>query len=289
MQTKHDVKRILESAGRVPGRGPGQNFLVDGNLLRMMASLGELELRDVVWEVGTGTGALTELLAEKCDHVFTVDIDEPLQGAARRELASFTNITFILGDVLASKHAISPDVPGAINRYMGTHPDRNLKVVSNLPYNIATPFILNALAGKPVPVMMVVMVQREAAERLAGAPGTAAYGAASVMAQALAHVEVVRILSRHVFWPKPKVESAILRVTPRPLEEMEGVKIDAVKSLADVLFQHRRKRVLGVVRKYLGEEAFVDFQKYFERKGINPNARAQNLATVDFIRLAKYN
>jgi len=289
LQTKHDVKRILESAGLVPVKGPGQNFLVDGNLLRLMASLGELEGRDVVWEVGTGTGALTELLAERCERVFTVDVDERLQAAARRQLERSSNVTFILGDVLASKHVLAPAVLAPILGYLEAHPGKRLKVVSNLPYSIATPFVMDALAEKIPLALMVVMVQREAAERLTGAPGSAAFGVASVMAQALARVEIVRLVSRHVFWPKPKVESAIVRITPRPPEETAGLEIAAVKSLADVLFQHRRKRVLGVARKFLGEDVAARFRSYFELKGIDENARAEDLAVFDFVELAKYN
>jgi len=289
LQTRHDVIRIARNAGRLPVKGPGQNFLIDGNIARIVTGHGELSAEDFVWEVGTGTGILTELLAEKCAHVFSVDIDGKLQDAARKELKSFPNITFINIDILDSKHKLSAEVLTRIREFLSSKPELTLKIISNLPYNIATPFILNALKEDILIERMIVMVQREIAERIASAPARSSYGALSVMAQTLADVEIIHLMSRNVFWPRPKIESAVLKITPKSGEKLAQIDISGLKSLMHTLFGQRRKKVLGVVRKNLGEDAFAHFRQYFIKNDINLNARPQDIATVDFIALSKYN
>ena len=288
MQTKRDITRILAEADLLPVKGPGQHFMIDGNTLRKTAAMAELTPNDLVLEVGTGTGVLTELLAQQAGHVVTVDLDERLQAAAAAELADFDNITFIRTDVLETKHRLSAAVTGAIESRL-EHSGEQLKIVSNLPYNIATPFILNTLES-PLPVtLMVVMVQREAAERLAAASGTAAYGGASVIAQTLSEVAIAHRVPPTAFWPKPRVSSAILRIQPRRAKNSEPVDISALRSLTEILFQQRRKRVLSTVRKRLGARAHECFERIFAERAIRSDARPEELRVIDFQRLSNYN
>jgi len=287
MQTKHDVARILSEAGLLPVKGPGQNFLVDGNLLRKMADLTEPDGRDTILEVGTGTGALTEVLAEKAGRVFTVDIDRRLQEAAARALRRLDNIVYINADILASKRALAPEVVDRVAAHLACQENPRLKIASNLPYNVATPFVINTLESELPVERMIVTVQREVAERLAASPGSSTYGVTSVIVSVLADVSIVHTISPNVFFPKPKVSGAILRIAPKSKSDRPQVSMAALRRLAETVFQHRRKQALGTVRHAFGVETLETCREVFARRSIASNARPQDLSPADYIELAK--
>ena len=149
----------------------GQNFLTDLNLLRLLAETADLSPDDVVLEVGTGTGSLTSLIAERAAAVVTVEIDPQLHQLASEELIDFDNVTQLQQDALASKHALEPAMMAAIADRLAERPGRRFKLVANLPYSVATPLIANLLSGSPVPEAMTITIQRELAERIVAQPG----------------------------------------------------------------------------------------------------------------------
>lgn len=241
-QSIADVQQLLARQGLEPNRRLGQNFLVDGNLMRMVVDAAELDAaRDVVLEVGAGTGSLTLLLAERAARVVTVETDRNLVPILEEVLEGVGNVNLLVMDALAGKHEVAGEVTAAVREAIEQVPQARLKLAANLPYVIATPLVINLLLGEPRPDLLVFTVQRELADRLAATHDTADYGPISILAQALATVERLHDLSPNVFWPKPQVHSTLVRVRP------EAARYEAVgdpallQQLAGGLFAHRRK------------------------------------------------
>ena len=160
-QTTTFLKQRMEEAGIRPVSKFGQNFLIDLNLVNMIADSASITEQDIVVEVGTGTGSLTGLIAQKARHVITVEIDQNLWQLAQEELSSFGNITFLQQDALRNKNNLSPVLLDTIRSEMAKAEGSRLKLVANLPYNIATPLITNLLTlDDIVPTSMTVTIQK---------------------------------------------------------------------------------------------------------------------------------
>jgi len=272
----------------VPRTRYGQNFLIDLNLVRLLADSAELGRRDLVLEVGTGTGSLTAMLAQRAGHVITVEVDNRLYQLASEELIDAANVTMLQCDALKNKNRLSPMVTEAIDRHLTDMPGGRLKLVANLPYNIATPLITNLLALERPPVLMVVTIQKELADRLAAAPSTKDYGALSVWVQSQCRVELVRQMSPSVFWPRPKVDSAIVRVRLVPERRAQIPHRDAFHQFARAMFFHRRKllrrELLSFAKDRLDKPA-VD--RLMSDLGFPADARAEQLDVGQMLRLCE--
>ncbi len=214
--------RRMRAFGIRPKRDLGQNFLIDSNLLDVIARAAELGPDDVVLEVGGGLGVLSEHLAERVAHVHVVELDRTLEPALRDALDAHPNTTLHFAD------AVKLDLAA-----LDPPPD---KVVANLPYGVAATVILRTVAELPRVTTWVAMVQKEVGQRLAAKPGTSAYGAPSVLAQLACDVRVLRPVSRTVFHPVPNVDSVLVGLTRRgPAPE------PALRALVSQGFAHRRK------------------------------------------------
>jgi 16S rRNA (adenine1518-N6/adenine1519-N6)-dimethyltransferase len=204
----------------------GQNFLVDRNILDVIERLAGLSRNDVVLEVGGGPGVLSERLAAATEFVHVVEFDERLRERLEAAVAPFDNVALYFADAVSLDYAALAPTPS--------------KMVANLPYGVAATVILKTIDELPSVAEWVVMVQREVGERFAAAPGTAAYGVPSVLAQLACEVKVLRPISRQVFRPVPNVDSVLLglrRVRPGA---------DArVAALVHGAFAHRRKALAG--------------------------------------------
>lgn len=240
------MQRFRE-AGFEPQSRHGQNFLIDLNLLGILLDAADLGPDDVVLEIGTGMGTLTTQMAPLAGHVVTVEIDEHLYQLASEELIEFDNVTMLQQDALRNKNNLSDAVLDIVAEQVRAAPGRQLKLVANLPYNVATPIISNLLLAPVVPAMMVVTIQKEMGDRLLAAPRTKDYSALSIWVQSLCDVEQVRILPPQVFWPRPKVTSAIIKITPK---EEKRARISDLKSFHEfvrAMFFHRRKFLRSVI------------------------------------------
>src|SRR3954449_12011068 len=207
-QTKHEIQAILSSAGTEPRHRFGQNFMIDQNLVRIVADAGELDPNDTVIEVGPGTGTLTEELLARAGRVIAVEIDRDLAAMLRQRFGENQKFTLIEGDALAGKHELNRDLIGSLTA--GQRPASFTKLVANLPYNIASPLVIELLiAGVD---LLAFTVQKEVADRLRAGANDDAYGPLSVMAQLLSRVEVLRTLPPQAFWPPPKIESSLVRM-----------------------------------------------------------------------------
>ncbi|MEM6362895.1 MAG: 16S rRNA (adenine(1518)-N(6)/adenine(1519)-N(6))-dimethyltransferase RsmA [Planctomycetota bacterium] len=288
-QTASFLSKRLSAAGLKPVSRYGQNFLVDLNLVELIARSAELTRRDVVLEIGTGVGSLTAIMADQAGAIVTVEIDQNLFALASDELAEHPNVKLIHGDALKNKNTFRPDllplVEEALARlsqspYTDVDPELppRFMLVANLPYNVATPIVSNLLRRSPTPDRIVVTIQKELADRMTAKPSTKDYGALSVWVQALCEVEIVRVLSPAVFWPRPKVESAIVKLDVIPERRAAFADLEYFHQTVRALFFHRRKflrRVVMSAMKGRLDKAQVD--DVLRQCGRNENERAEQL------------
>jgi 16S rRNA (adenine1518-N6/adenine1519-N6)-dimethyltransferase len=243
----------------------GQNFLADPNLLDAIVRDAELGPGDVVLEIGPGEGVLTERLAGAAGHVHAVEIDRGL-AAALEPVAGLPNVDLHWGDAVRLDLAGLRPPPTA--------------VVSNLPYSVATPVILRTIEQLPAVERWTVMVQREIADRLRARPGSRTYGSPSVLAQIAAEVRLLRTVDPAVFRPRPRVESAVLRLQRRG----PGAGA-ATRALVRDAFAHRRKSLARSLE--LATPGRMDaVRAALEEAGLRADARAESLHPEDFVRLA---
>ena len=240
----------------------GQHFLADPNILDVIGRLAELDRDDVVLEIGPGQGALTRYLAERVARVHAVEIDRDLEPALR-ELGANVDVTF--GDALRLQL-----------------PQDATKLVSNLPYNVATPVVVESLDGLPNVGLWCVMVQREVAERFFAEPGTKEYGSVSVLVQLAAERTGFHAVSRTVFRPQPNVDSALVAFRRTELPADYG----RVKELVTAAFAHRRKTLPNSVAQ-AGLATREDAAAALAAIGHPAEIRAEALAPAEFVALAR--
>ncbi len=264
-QTKQQIQALLADAGSSPRHRFGQNFMIDGNLVRLVADAGNIAPGDMVIEVGPGTGTLTEELLSRGADVVAVEIDRDLAALLRGRHADNPHFTLIEGDALAGKHEINRDLSA---RIVSANADaRAVKLVANLPYNIASPLVIELLiAGVG---LLAFTVQKEVADRLRAQAGSDDYGPLTVMAQLLASVEVLRTLPPQAFWPAPKIDSALVRMTRA---DQLGGDAPEVGRFVQRLFAARRK----TLRKALSQME-LDAQSLLNALGIDPQLRPERL------------
>ena len=256
--------RRMRQFGVRPSRELGQNFLIDSNILDVIARAADLGPDDVVLEVGGGLGVLSEYLAERTAHVHVVEVDRRLEPPLRDALDPHPNATLHLADaVKLDLAALEPP------------PD---KVVANLPYGVAASVILRTIEQLPGARTWVAMVQKEVGERFAARPGTPAYGVPSVLAQLACEVKVLRPVSRTVFHPVPNVDSVLVGLTRRAPAPEPGLR-----ALVQQGFAHRRKALARSLALAGGDRDRV--RAALEAIGRPADARAETLAPDDWRRL----
>jgi 16S rRNA (adenine1518-N6/adenine1519-N6)-dimethyltransferase len=245
----------------------GQHFLVDGNILGVIARLAELHESDIVLEVGPGLGALTAHLADRVRRVYAVELDAALEPQLLERLGARRNVELRFGDAL--RIDLLHVAPGAT------------KLVANLPYNIATPLIVESLDGLPRIGLWCVMVQREVADRLFALPSTKAFGAVSVLVQLVAERTGFHPVSPSVFRPQPSVDSALVAFRRTGLPADFG----HVKRVVEASFAHRRKRLVNSLElARVADRARA--AGAVRRLGRPPTVRAEELEPHEFLALA---
>jgi 16S rRNA (adenine1518-N6/adenine1519-N6)-dimethyltransferase len=257
------VRDLLASHGLRPTRALGQNYLVDPNTARKVVRLAEVEPGETVLEVGPGLGSLTLALRAAGALVVAVEADERLLPALAEALGDDQGTRIVAGD--------------ALRLDLGELAPAARKLVANLPYNLAATIVLEVLTGCPSYQRLTVMVQREVGERLAAAPGTAAYGATSAKVAALAEARVLSAVSRKVFLPEPHVDSVLIGLVRRRHPATEGVPWPLLDRVIDAAFSQRRKTLRNSLRglgldaeqvERLGRDAGVDLSLRAERLGV---------------------
>ena len=233
-------------------------------------------------EVGTGTGSLTGLIAAKANHVVTVEIDQHLHQLAQEELEEFENITFLHQDALKNKNNYHPTVFETIQNRMDATEGTVFKLAANLPYNIATPVISNLLRCPITPEIMSVTIQKELGDRIVAEPNSKDYGALSLWIQSLCDAEIVRVMKPSVFWPSPKVDSAIVRMVFRPDKRAQIEDLEFFHRFSRAIFFHRRKFLRSVaISAFKTELNKPQVDDVLQKMGLGPQARTEQLSVAE--------
>ncbi|MGH2907504.1 MAG: 16S rRNA (adenine(1518)-N(6)/adenine(1519)-N(6))-dimethyltransferase RsmA [Solirubrobacterales bacterium] len=257
--------------GVTPRRKLGQNFLIDNNILDVIAGAAALSPDDVVLEIGGGLGVLSEALAEQVAHVHVIEIDRTLQPALEDAIGDAGNVTLEFADAVDLDFAALDPLPG--------------KLVANLPYGIAATSVIKAFYELPELQLCCVMTQREVAERLTAPPGGKLYGATSVLVQAVSAETATRKLSRNIFHPVPNVDSSLATLTRTTANPAPGFE-----DLVHGAFAHRRKPLAGSLALARRGTPSADTVKQaavdaLAELGHDANTRAERLSASDFLHL----
>lgn len=287
-QTQSYLRNLFARRGIAPQHRYGQNFLIDLNIHDLIVRAADVGPTDVILEIGPGAGALTALMAEKASAVVAVEIDPGMARLTKEATSGRLNVRVLNMDALANKHTISPDVLSNVRAGLAVAPDRRFKLVANLPYNVATPILSNLLIqDDPHPALLVATIQLELAERLRAEPATDAYGGLSVLVQAVADVEIVRTLPPKVFWPRPKVDSAVVKIAPNPEKRAKIADPAWFHAVVRRLFLHRRKNLRRVLYSaWRGKWTKPEVDAMLEGLGLTGLVRAEAMNVEEFLALA---
>jgi 16S rRNA (adenine1518-N6/adenine1519-N6)-dimethyltransferase len=277
-QTTSYLRELLESQGLRPRRQLGQNFLIDLNLLEVLVNAATIEPGDVVLEIGAGTGGLTTRLAALAAGVVAVEIDPGFHRLASREIASAPNVELIHADALAGKNKINPDVIKAVARMLEVKNASHYRLVANLPYDVATSIVGNLLVDELPVRSMTITVQYEVGLRMAADPGSRDYGPLSALIQRVGRVEWVRTLPPTVFWPRPKIDSCILRIDVDDSKRTELEKLRAWNRFVRDLFMQRRKMLRSAVASIPGYKIVKPrLEALFDEIGMSGDVRSEQM------------
>ncbi len=254
-----------------PRKRLGQHFLTDPRILGRIVDALAPTAEETVIEIGPGRGALTEVLMQRAGRVIAIEVDRDLARLLRERYAGDGRLVVVEADVLDTNFGALVDGPFVL--------------AGNVPYNITTPIMFHALK-RPRPMRAVYLVQREVAERVVAPAGSENYGALSVNVQSVAQAELVFKVPAGAFQPPPKVESAVLRITPRADPVLEAEEEDRYRALVQAAFGLRRKQLRRVVRTIctLGADAA---DRVVAEAGLDPAARPEVLTPTDFARLLR--
>jgi len=266
LETLPPLREALAEHGLLARKSFGQHFLLDLNITRKIARLAAFAPGDRVIEVGPGPGGLTRALLEAGAVVIAIEKDERFRPLLE-ELgqAAPGALTLILADALVANEARLAD-------------GRPAHVVANLPYNVGTALLIKWLTGPWTPASMTLMFQKEVADRITAPTNGEAYGRLAVIAQATSEAKMVMEVPARAFTPPPKVDSAVVRLTPRP-DRPSPARLDALQKITAAAFGQRRK-MLRASLKAMGGEPLI------EAAGLNPQARAETIDVEAFLRLA---
>lgn len=286
-QTRSHLIALFQQEGLHPRGDLGQNFLIDLNLLESIVAEADLSVDDVVLEIGAGTGGLTTFLAAEAGAVVSVEYDPNMYRLAGEAVSRLPDVTLLNCDALKSKHQLNPLIITEIDRELAAEPGRRLKLVANLPYHVGTPIIANLLALDYPLDRMVVTIQYELAQRLCAKPHTSDYSALSVFLQAQCRIKIIHKLGPSVFWPRPDVDSAIVRIDPDPVLRSKIVDRHAMQIFLRDLFTQRRKLLRGVLaQNYKGRLTKPVIDAILAELQLPAEARAEELEVDQLVALS---
>lgn len=267
-----ETKKLLEKYGLRPKKRLGQNFLISSKVLTKIVKASRLKRNDVVLEIGPGLGTLTKELAKRAKKVIAVEKDERMAVALKQDLKGFDNIEIVGGDILKINFQFSK------NGY---------KLLANLPYYITAPVIRKFLESSNPPKLMVLMVQKEVAKRICEKPPR--MSKVAVFCQFYGTPKVVSFVRKSAFWPQPKVDSAILKITPEKVPNKSARSRQFVRDFEKVVnvgFSQPRKQLLNNLSKKLNLPR-ENVSKWLQKNNINPKQRAESLTIKDWVNLTK--
>lgn len=270
------VREILNKFDFNFTKSLGQNFLIDGNIVRGIVEKSDIDENSYVLEVGPGFGTLTEELAQRAKKVVAVEIDRSLEEVLDYTLRDYDNVEVVFGDILKL------DIEKLIDEKLGGGP---VHVVANLPYYITTPIIARFIEEDLNVDSLTVMVQKEVAERIVSGPGTKAYGSLSVFVQFYTEAEIIIEAPKTVFMPQPNVDSSVVRMKIR--KEPSYNNKEKFFKLVKAAFSMRRKTLLNCLSKADFNMDKGQLEEKLIEIGIDPKIRGERLEIEDFIKIAE--
>ncbi len=301
VQSKQELRDLLERAGIEPRPNLGQNFLIDQNLMQLLVEKVKLQPDDTVLEVGAATGSLTELLAERAGAVVAVEIDRRLMKIAKQKLIGQDNVDLLCCNALF-EGKLDMSVALKLTQHLGRLGGR-LLLVANLPYNLASRLLIECICGELPFTGLYFTVQHEVAQRILSPAGSKSYGLMSIVFQASGRVKRLRKLSPDVFWPQPGVDSAMLawaRASENELDALFGkgavgsnlpMTIDdliTTREVAKVLLHYRRKKISSCIKlKQDSPLRITDLNRALYVAKIDANLRGEQLSVEQYVALAR--
>ena len=253
-QTQSYLRELFQVNRLHPKNKLGQNFLIDLNLVDFIVRAAELTRADLALEIGSGTGSLTARLAEVAGSVLSVEIDPAFHQLACETVHTHDNVRIVLADALKNKNQMNPEVLANLVELKDKYRPERVKLVANLPYAVATPVISNLLISDLPIERMIVTVQWEIAEKMIARPGTKEYGALAILVQSVADTEMLRKLGPSVFWPKPQVDSGIVKIVPNAEKRRRIPDVQGFRNFLRDLYSHRRKNLRGGLISMTGHQ-----------------------------------
>ncbi|SHF12501.1 dimethyladenosine transferase [Desulforamulus putei DSM 12395] len=276
------VREIIRAHGFKVRKALGQNFLMDANIIEKIIQSAHLTDRDLVFEIGPGLGALTRRLARSAGTVIAIELDVNLLPILQETLADFPNARVVHGDALkVDFDRLAREQTGGAFGQQG----KRYKLVANLPYYITTPILMHLLTGGFNLERLVVMIQKEVADRLQASPGGKDYGSLSVAVQYYTVPEMVARVPKTVFYPAPDVDSAVIRLTRREVPPVKVTSEELFFKVVRAAFGQRRKTLLNS----LTGSGLADRETWLEvlaEAGIEPARRGETLSLQEFAHLA---
>lgn len=272
------IRKIMHQHGVYPKKRLGQNFLIDGNILKKIADSCAISPEQYLVEIGPGLGGLTQELATRCRGVLAIEIDSTLKPILNTLAADQPNIRILFQDVLKI------DIETELQKAFELPKLMPYQVCANIPYNITTPIIFKLLEQCPHMESATLMIQKEVGERLMAVPGTKAYGRLTLSTAYYADVYPSLNVSRNCFHPKPEVDSVVVKIVPQRPKRVLINNESLFKSFVSAAFQKRRKTILNITSMYFGvnkEEA----DNKLNELGLESNLRPENLSLMDIARL----
>lgn len=279
LYSKSAVKTLLSRKKLAPRHSLGQNFLVDKNILEKIIDSSELGPSDLILEIGAGLGVLTEVLINKSGGVVAVELDKGLFSILEEKFSDKKQLKLINQDIM-NVNLSEIFLEGLEGKF-------NLKVVANLPYYITTPLIFKLIESNISWSSIVVLMQKEVADRICAKPGSKEYGALTVMLKFYGNIERVAIVPKTVFYPIPKVDSTIIKIKPVSRPEAKDI-YPYLRRVVQASFGQRRKTILNALTSFAqlfgGKQGMADF---LEKININPESRGETIDIDKFLLLAK--
>ena len=264
------IKEILAKYETRPSKGLGQNFLIDKNILEKIIACADIKPDDFILEVGPGIGTLTQELAKMAKKIVTIEKDHTMIEILKETLRDFNNVEIIQGDILKNKYQLP----------------KKYKIVANIPYYLTSPLIRKFLEEKNQPESIILMVQKEVAQRICSK--TPDMNLLAVSVQFYAKPEIISYVSKNCFWPAPKIDSAIIKITP---DKKYNIPADSFFKVVKAGFSQPRKQLVNnlTTLKSLNGVKLTKIQifEWLLKNKINPNQRAETLKISDWINLTK--
>lgn len=270
------TQEILKKYGFSFKKSLGQNFLIDPNILRNIVSHADLTKDSAAIEIGPGIGALTEHLARAAGKVVAFEIDQRLLPVLADTLSPYDNVDVIHADIL------EVDVKQIFEEQLKDYKD--VMVVANLPYYVTTPILLKLLMDR-LPIRgLVVMMQKEVADRITASPGTKAYGSLSIAIQYYMQTEIAMIVPKAVFMPQPNVDSAVIKLTRREAPPVQVIDEEFLFKVSRGSFVQRRKTIINNLQSSLpnGKAKKDLIIQALEKVGVDPTRRGETLSIEEF-------